>query len=127
MESKIVNQAGNWDNWSEFFKEQLQINATSTTIGQKIVFENNDFRIWSIELQANQSLPFHKHQFPYVWTAASNGKALSYYNDGTIKEMEYTKGDTVYFEELNAENYFIHNLINIGETTLLFTTIEFKK
>lgn len=31
-----------------------------------------------------------------------------------------------HFNDLNEENFFIHNLENIGNTTLIFITVEFK-
>lgn len=125
MKKNIINQAGNWSAWSEEKKHQLEQGRNNTEVGEKIVFQNEEFRVWSIHLPANQSLPFHKHCKRYFWTALTSGKSRSYYHDGTISETEYETGATLYFEDLNDENYFVHNLENIGETTLIFTTVEF--
>lgn len=125
MKKNIINEPGNWAVWSDEKKEQLEQGLSNTQVGEKIVFENEEFRVWSIHLPANQSLPFHKHCKRYFWTALTSGKSRSYYDDGSISETEYEAGSTKYFEGLNDENYFVHNLENIGTTTLVFTTVEF--
>ncbi len=95
-------------------------------MGEHLVFENDSIKVWAILLPAGKSLPFHKHNKKYVWTALSEGKSVSYYNDGSVYETIYTINDTKNFDDLSDTNYFIHNLINTGTTTLVFSTMEFK-
>ncbi|RXM41430.1 cupin domain-containing protein [Chryseobacterium sp. CH21] len=125
MKKNIISHPGDWSRWVAEIKLSLASAEGNKHIGDRIVFENNDFRIWQIHLPAGESLPFHKHENRYFWTVLTEGKAISYYNDGSIVESEYEIGDTKYFADLNEENYFIHNLENIGNTTLIFITVEF--
>jgi beta-alanine degradation protein BauB len=125
METTILNAIGNWGFWSEDQKKDLAEAIINTDVGEEIVFENNVIKAWTIHLPAGESLPFHKHNKKYLWTALSEGKSISYYNDGSVKETIYTINDTKYYE-LSETNYFIHNLINTGDTALIFSTIEFK-
>lgn len=125
MKKNIINQAGNWSAWPIEKIQQLEQERENLQVGDRIVFQNKDFRVWSIHLPANRNLPFHKHCKRYFWTALTPGESRSYYHDGTISETSYETGDTRYFNDLNDENYFIHNLENIGDTTLIFTTVEF--
>lgn len=127
MEKQVKSKSGDWSLWTPELKEALETSQNNTQVGEKVVFENSEFRVWSIHLPAQQSLPFHKHTNRYFWTAMSTGKSRSYYNDGSIVDTDYEKGDTKYFDDLSKENYFIHNLENRGDTTLLFTTVEFLK
>lgn len=125
--TKIINPAKNWHFWGEAEKEALEKATDNFSLGDRIVFENDEFRVWSIHLAPGHKLPFHKHNSRYFWSALSSGSSRSWYNDGSVSETQYESGDTVYFERLNEENYFIHNLENIGNTTLIFLTVEFKK
>ncbi|MDY7396083.1 hypothetical protein UMM65_12605 [Aureibaculum sp. 2210JD6-5] len=127
MKKQVISQANDWSQWTPELKEALKASTSNTQVGQKLVYENNEFRVWSIHLPAGQSLPFHKHANRYFWTAMSTGKSRSYYNDGSIVETEYEIGDTKYFGDLNKENFFIHSLENIGDTMLIYTTVEFLK
>lgn len=127
MEKRIINQAGNWSAWSLDKKQALTVAGSNHQIGEKVVYENDEFRIWSIHLPAGEQLPFHKHARRYFWTALSAGNSRSYQQDGSIVETIYESGDTHYFKDLTAKNCFIHNLENIGSTTLIFTTVEFLK
>lgn len=120
-----INPEGNWSFWTDAQREELKnpINAR----GDKIVFENESIRIWTIHLKPGGRLPFHKHEIPYFWTALAAGTSRSYYNDGSVIDSHYEQGSTRYFPDLSHENYFIHDLKNTGETTLIFTTVEFLK
>uniref|UniRef100_UPI001CBB77CD hypothetical protein n=1 Tax=Chryseobacterium sp. OSA05B TaxID=2862650 RepID=UPI001CBB77CD len=105
----------------------LEENLDNQSVGEYLVFENEKIKIWTIHLHPGKSLPFHKHCKPYFYTALSGGKSRSYYSTGKIVETTYAEGYTKCFWDLSEENFFIHNLENIGLTTLIFSTVEFKK
>ena len=127
MQTTMINIANNWDFWTVDERKLLFENNENTNVGEHLVFENDFIKVWTILLPVGKSLPFHKHNKKYLWTALSEGKSVSYYNDGSVSETIYTINDTKYFDDLSDTNYFIHNLINTGATTLIFSTIEFKK
>jgi hypothetical protein len=52
------------------------------------------------------------------------GRALSHVHDGTTVEAVYTPGDTRHFT-YGVGEFKIHDLNNIGDTELIFTTVEF--
>jgi hypothetical protein len=127
MKVTEVNKAANWSMfWTEDLKESLQNHKNNSQVGEKLILETDNFKVWNIQLPKGKSLPFHKHNKPYFYTAINAGKSRSYYNDGSVKEIEYKANDIKYFDDLSIDNFFIHNLENIGETTLVFTTVEFK-
>jgi len=126
MFTRIVNPVENWEFWTDEQRKKLSEAETNFEVGEKLVLENDFLKAWTIHLPPGQSLPFHKHTKKYLWSVLSEGKTISYKNDGSVSETIYTIGGTGYNDKLSEENYFIHNLINTGETTLIFSTIEFK-
>ena len=127
MKTTVIHEKNAWNKWTDAKLQALENAKSNVKVGGKIVFENDEFLVWSIHLPQGETVPFHKHCKRYFWTALSAGKSKSYHNDGSISETEYEQGDTKYFDDLNEDNLFIHNLENIGDTTLVFTTVEFKR
>lgn len=127
MPCTLINPVNNWAYWSDEMKQALTNATNNTNVGEKLVLENNFLKAWTIHLEPGKSLPFHKHTKKYIWTALSEGKTISYKNDGSVQETFYNIGDTGYYDNLSEVNFFIHNLINTGKTTLVFSTIEFNK
>lgn len=101
-----------------------ELQSPSAQVGDKVVFENNHVRVWHTTLEPNKRLPAHCHYLPYLWTSLTSGTSVSHYADGKTKTVRYQPGDTRYFN-LSHQNGFIHDLNNIGNTTLQFVTIEF--
>jgi hypothetical protein len=126
MPTTLINIVNNWDFWTENERKLLLESNQNINVGEHLVFEDDAIKVWTIHLPAGKSLPFHKHNKKYLWTALSEGKSVSNHNDGSVSETIYTVNDTKYFDDLSDTNYFIHNLINTGITTLIFSTIEFK-
>ncbi len=128
MKITELNKAGNWESplWTAALKEALHDGTENTQVGEQLLLETDTFKVWSIHLLAGQALPFHKHSKRYFYTIKNEGKSRSLYADGSIIETSYKKDDIKYFNYLSEDNYFIHNLENIGDTTLTFTTVEFK-
>ncbi|MFH6991819.1 hypothetical protein [Flavobacterium sp. FlaQc-48] len=127
ISSTIINPKGSWGFWTNKQQQELAEAANNTSVGEKLVFENDEFKLWSIHLAAGQKLPFHKHALRYFWTALTSGESRSYYSDGSVRQTKYQKGDTAYFADVSSNHFFIHNLENIGETELIFSTVEFLK
>ncbi|MGG8497113.1 cupin domain-containing protein [Tenacibaculum sp. TC6] len=125
MKTVILHKKGEWNHWTKEKIEELEKGEFNTQVGEFLLFENTQCKVWSIELEPGKSLPFHKHNKSYFWTALNFGTAVSCYNDGRIVENIYEKGDTQFYEGLNNEHYFIHNLENKGSTILKFITVEF--
>ncbi len=128
MKTNEINKKGNWSfPWTAELKKSVQENANNTIVGEHLLLETDEFKVWSIHLPIGHSLPFHKHKNPYFYTIKKKGKSRSFYVNGQVVEVTYKKNDIKYFNDLSEDNYFIHNLENIGDTTLIFTTVEFKK
>ncbi len=112
------------EEWPEAIRRELDANRDNHDVGQRIVSETERVRIWLISLAPGERLAFHRHVRPYFWTATSAGSSKSRYGDGRVLLYDYDVGETKHFDFSQA-NSSIHDLENVGTTTLSFTTVEF--
>ena len=57
-------------------------------LGDKILFENEHVRIWSVKLDPGERQAWHKHDLPYVIVPMTEGKNVMYFEDGREKETQ---------------------------------------
>jgi hypothetical protein len=88
------------------------------------VSETDRVRVWHLSLDPGQRIGFHTHVLDYFWTALTPGRARSHYGDGDIRDVSYEAGDTKH-HVYGAGEFMIHDLENIGDTPLIFATVEF--
>ena len=89
-----------------------------------LISESNRVRVWEIRLQPGERFGFHRHVLDYFWTAVLPGRARAHVSDGTIVEHTYAAGETRH--ETHTPGHFkVHDLENIGDSELIFTTVEF--
>ena len=94
-------------------------------VGQRLLSETDDVRVWRIELAPGERVAFHTHVLNYFWTALSPGRSRSAMGDGRVVETAYETGTTKHFSYGFGER-MVHDLENIGDTVLAFTTVELK-
>lgn len=111
--------------WSEEHKQDFEENKFNGVIGSEIVFENDRVRVWNITLEPGERLPAHRHVLEYFWTAVTPGRFIRRSYDGVTYESNYEAGLTHYYEVGDGE-FGLHDLENGGDTTMVFTTVEFK-
>lgn len=112
--------------WPPALKAELAGNALNGHVGSLLVSETDRVRIWLIALKPGERLPLHRHVLDYFWVATSPGTARSHNIDGQINEWSYVIGDTKHMS-FAAGQSMIHDLENIGDTLLTFTTVELKQ
>lgn len=110
--------------WTPALVAELQAAGSNGRVGTRIVSETDRVRVWLIEIPPGERLPFHTHVQDYFWTATSAGSARSRYADGRVADVSYAVGDTKHFTFAKGES-MTHDLENIGDTVLCFTTVEF--
>ncbi len=77
-----------------------------------------------IPREPGERIGFHRHVLDYFWTAVTPGKAISHQADGTTVVAEYVAGQTSHHRYGPGEHK-VHDLENVGDTALVFTTVEF--
>ncbi|MBL4646768.1 MAG: hypothetical protein JKY99_09970 [Rhizobiales bacterium] len=110
--------------WTPELLAELKIASTNGQVGSRMVSESKRARVWLIEMNPGDRLPFHTHVLDYFWVATSAGKTRSRYGDGRVAETNYDVGTTMHFEFKHGES-MTHDLENIGDTVLCFTTVEY--
>lgn len=110
--------------WTPALVAELKGAGTSGQVGSVMVSESDRARVWLIEMQPGDRLPFHTHVLDYFWVATTPGRARSRYADGTVAEVDYDIGTTKHFSFAKGES-MTHDLENIGDTVLCFTTVEY--
>jgi hypothetical protein len=99
-----------------------ELDAPDYTVGTKLLFENEKVRIWDLDLGPGERVPFHWHATPYFFVCVDGGRAISRFKDGNAFTIDYAVGDT-WFDEV-AIGDEVHDLENVGDTRLRFTTVE---
>jgi beta-alanine degradation protein BauB len=111
--------------WPAELQQEYEENAFNGCVGSTLVSETDRVRVWHLRLPPGKRCNFHRHQLNYFWTAHASGRARGFYNDGRIVDVDHYVGETKHFV-FGEHEFFVHSVQNIGDTELLFTTVEFK-
>lgn len=117
---------GRRTHWPDELQKECEENFHSGVVGSVLVSETERVRIWHLRLPPGKRCPFHRHVLDYFWSCHSGGKARGWYDDGRIRDVEHYPGQTKHFTFARGEG-FTHAVQNVGDTELLFTTVEFKQ
>ncbi len=109
--------------WPEALRRDFEAEQMSAVVGSVLVSETDRFRVWHLRLPPGKRCNFHRHVLDYFWTAHNAGRARGYYGDGRIADVAHHAGETKHFT-FAAGTFFVHSVENIGDTELLFTTVE---
>lgn len=112
--------------WPEGLVEDMNANRFNGVVGSVLVSETDRVRVWHLHLPVGKRCAFHRHVLNYFWTCHSHGKARGYFENGTVRDVTHFPGDTRHFDYGPGE-YLLHSVENVGDTDLLFTTVEFKQ
>lgn len=112
--------------WPEGVRDDMEANRFNPCVGSVLVSETDRVRVWHLHLPAGKRCAFHRHVLDYFWTCHSHGAARGYFEDGTVRDVTHFPGDTRHLHYGRGE-YLVHSVENIGDTDLLFTTVEFKQ
>jgi beta-alanine degradation protein BauB len=92
-------------------------------VGTRLLFENERIRVWDITLEPGERLPFHRHRTSYFYRCETAGRLRVRTPEGDDAEYE-SPLDEVHFHEIGPDDLVVHDLENVGETTVRFTTVE---
>jgi beta-alanine degradation protein BauB len=108
---------------SNEYAGELEAAPGNLEVGTSIWFENDRIRVWEILLEPGERGAFHSHVTNYFWTVVEGSRGLQRFADGTFVVRDYLVGETKYLEHTPA-TALIHDLENVGDTTLRFVTVE---
>ena len=91
-------------------------------VGQEIVFENPQVRVWEITLEPGANQPWHQHHNPYVVIALEAAdNRIDPIDGGEPRYVHEAVGGVVYREPGE-----VHMLTNNGDTTYRSRLVELK-
>jgi quercetin dioxygenase-like cupin family protein len=108
---------------AEFAREASNPNPC---VGSRLLSENEKLRVWMIKLAPGERIGFHRHVLDYFWTSVNGGRGRQHVHDGSTVEYTYQPGETRH-ETYGAGEYKVHDLTNIGDTDMIFMTVETKQ
>ncbi|MGH2778498.1 MAG: hypothetical protein ACRDJB_07580 [Actinomycetota bacterium] len=117
------DERGTFD--AEEFSDELERAESNHDIGTALWFEDDRIRVFESKLEPGQRAPFHVHDRTYFWTVVDPGRGLQRFADGSYVVHDYVLGETKRLEHTASET-LIHDLENVGDTTLRFVTVELK-
>lgn len=115
-----------FDGWNDQVLSEFKSNEFNGRIGTDLVFENASVRVWLMTLRPGENMPVHRHVLTYFWTAVTPGRFLQRTHDGTTYASDFDAGLT-HFYNVGPGEFALHNLENIGTTTMIFCAVELKK
>ena len=93
--------------------------ARTEPIGTKLVYEDRQVRIWTLELAPGQSTALHQHTCDYVYVVVSPGKTVTHILGGKPDHNVDEIGVAVYHDAGPP-----HLLENVGSTRYANVIVE---
>ncbi|MGI9509414.1 MAG: hypothetical protein ACR2QJ_08715 [Geminicoccaceae bacterium] len=90
------------------------------------MFEHDFVRVWHMTLRPGERMPVHRHVLTCFWTTITPGRFLQRTYDGTAYESDCQAGLT-HFYHVGSGEFALHNLENVGDTTMIFCAVELMK
>jgi beta-alanine degradation protein BauB len=107
----------------ELSSDELEHALANRTVGTRLLFENDTVRVWEIALEPGDRLPFHRHVTSYFYRCHSGGRLRVSTPDGDAAEYD-APADEVHFHEIGPADVVVHDLANVGDTLVTYTTVE---
>jgi quercetin dioxygenase-like cupin family protein len=112
------------DGMASELRAEFAAHAGDGRVGNALLSETDRVRVWAVRLAPGERLGFHTHVLDYFWTAVTGGRGRSHFDDGRVADIVYQPGDIKQLTFGRGE-FMVHDLKNVGDTDLLFTTVEF--
>jgi hypothetical protein len=124
MESLIAHKVTELDPFDPLtFEDEIRAAGANFRVATRVVLETDQIRIWDFLLAPGYRHPFHCHRTNYCWVCTVPGRGIQRLSDGTMTLSEFSVGE-VDFLEASPQSPLIHDLENVGDAPLRFTTIE---
>ena len=124
MKSIELNPKGNFDSWPPHLLAELQNIPLVLSLGQKLLYESKDTKIWTIKLQPGERLPFRRIHCNFGLVSLDDAMLITRSGCGRIGLHHVDKGDVFFSSFENRET--IYDLENMGENSITIYLFEFK-
>ena len=101
-------------------------NSVKDEVGTRKLFENEQVRVWDLQLQPGENLGVHRHENDYVLIFVGDSTIRGTNADGSTRfQNDMSDGDVLYRKIDGKED--IHDAYNAGTTPSRNFIIELKK
>lgn len=97
----------------------------SSSVGTRLLFENDAVRVWDLRLGPGESTPQHCHELDYLYVVIGDGKIQRVDPDGTANPPKEMADGEVHFRKV--EDQSVHAARNAGESVWRNIVVELKK
>lgn len=94
-------------------------------VGTRLLFENDQVRVWDLRLEPGQSTGLHRHSTDYFYLVIGEGTLQGKSADGSLKEAKSMSDGEVQFRHIDGEE--VHEAINVGDQPWRNIVVELKK
>lgn len=119
-----LNPSGNFAPWKPSKIEELKNIDINEPLGQQLLFENENVKLWDISLKHGERLPFRIQRTNYSWICLTGGLAISRFIDGKISLIKIEQGETDYWEF--KKNELVCDFENVGYDLMKINILEHK-
>ena len=109
--------------WTAELRAEFESHSHDGHVGSRLLAQTPRARVWEIRLAPGDRWHAHRHVLDYFWTAVTAGTSRQHTFDGTTRDVSYAAGETRYFH-FGPGEYLLHDIENVGDTELIFTTVE---
>ena len=102
---------------------ELAAAPTHYAVGTALLLENERVRVWDITLAPGERTPFHCHRTTYFYRCETGGRWRVRTIDGEVASGEDPAGSVTY-HRLEPGETLVHELTNVGDAPLRYTTVE---
>ncbi len=96
----------------------------SEDVGTKLLFENDQVRVWDLRLEPGESTGLHRHESDYLYVVIGDGELQGRDANGHVRPAEKMKDGDVRYRKIDGED--IHEAVNVGKTTWRNIIVELK-
>lgn len=125
MKSVELNQEGNFSSWPSYLLEELKNGRISPSLGNELVFENKNMKIWNVLLLPGERLPFRYVNCNFNFVSMTNSMVITRESNGRIGLHHLEEGDSMFLPFENRKTIF--DLENAGEEIVILHVSEFKQ
>lgn len=95
-------------------------------VGSKLLFENEQVKVWDLQLQPGENLGTHRHENDYVLIFAGDSTIRGTNADGSTRFVNQMHDGDVIFRSIDGGED-IHDAYNDGDTPSRNFIIELKR
>jgi beta-alanine degradation protein BauB len=99
--------------------------AISTSVGTRLLFENDRVRVWDLRLEPGESTGLHRHTTDFLYVVIGDGTLQTVFADGTREPSRAMHDGDVRFREVVDEA--VHEAVNAGDGPWRNIVIELKR